>query len=853
MRHALAVLSALTLAVPSAAGQPPQPASTEAINLGLRGVYFVENQGQWSDASVHYGFKTRGLDIAFRESSFTMHLARESGSTSRAREEAGLDERRAATLLSPEIAPDARSCDDLNPAYEHLTLTVTFPGSNDVIPEAARPQSAKFNYYIGDDESKWASNVPSFGEVIYPNLYDGVDLHITGAPDASGVLKYEFHVASGADWSQIQIAYDGIDSLCIDDTGDLRINTTFGTLTDAAPLVWQEGSTSRDCKGAVLDDGDPTPLPDGSTRSRSADGRGSSDHRDPVPAHFELVDGAKYRIALDVPVDPTRELIIDPDVEWMVYLGGSGYEHGSVLAVNSTGKTLVSGTTSSQDYVGRTNSYFGGSCDVFVVSVAQSGSVEWMTYLGGTVWDTCEAIAIDSDDTIVVAGTTASTDFSGRINSYLGAWDSYLARLSSEGALLWMRYLGGTEDDEATGLAIGSAGEIMVIGGTSSTRVLGRLNSFHGGYRDACLYRLDADGATDWMVYLGGSDSDGAKQVVLDGAGNALIAGYTRSSNFEGQVNAFHGGTWWGDAFCTLVDAQGSIQWVRYIGGSGEDAAFAMAIGASGDLAIVGRTDSPDFEQARNSYLGGEADGFLVKASSIGEPVWMRYVGGTGTEFAEDVVISPSNSYLVAGTTDSADFSARQNEARGGRDVFLMGVTQTSVVQGMIYIGGAANEGDGSEHPSTSIVLGNSAELVLSSTTTSSDFDGRLNEFLGGDEDAVLLVVSDADAWGPTLSVTSTCPSGGPIHIEWSGATPDAPAALIYARNTGSFVIPNSQPCRGTTLGLGTNQIQLVTVLNSDPNGSRTLNSNAGPGACGGYLQLLDLTTCATSNVERIE
>ncbi len=102
---------------------------------------------------------------------------------------------------------------------------------------------------------------------------------------------------------------------------------------------------------------------------------------------------------------------------------------------------------------------------------------------------------------------------------------------------------------------------------------------------------------------------------------------------------------------------------------------------------------------------------------------------------------------------------------------------------------------------------------------------------------------------GPVLTVNATCPSGGPIMISWSGATPRSTIALIYARNTGSFRIPSNYACAGTVLGLGSNQVQLAYQGASGTNGSKTLNSNAGPGVCGGYFQLLDVATCSTSNV----
>ena len=106
---------------------------------------------------------------------------------------------------------------------------------------------------------------------------------------------------------------------------------------------------------------------------------------------------------------------------------------------------------------------------------------------------------------------------------------------------------------------------------------------------------------------------------------------------------------------------------------------------------------------------------------------------------------------------------------------------------------------------------------------------------------------------GPQLSVIASCPSGGPIQVSWTGATRGGEIALIFAHNTGSFHIPNGNSCAGTELGLGANQIQLAYRGSAGANGSRIVNSTTGPGACGGYLQLLDVPTCGTSNLSRVE
>ncbi len=136
-------------------------------------------------------------------------------------------------------------------------------------------------------------------------------------------------------------------------------------------------------------------------------------------------------------------------------------------------------------------------------------------------------------------------------------------------------------------------------------------------------------------------------------------------------------------------------------------------------------------------------------------------------------------------------------------------------------------------------------------------YDGRAGEcilFGGADNSSASL----GDTWALRcqdieLLADGTCPRGGPIRIEWSGATPSGQVALIFATCEGNFIVPPRNPCQGTQLGLGACQIRVAWIGRSDGTGSRVLNSTAGNGACGKFLQLLDLSTCDTSNVAQIE
>ena len=152
----LALASATTFA---SALEIARPDEQEVLPLALRGVHFVPNHGQWADADIHFALRTRGLDVAFRESAFTMHLSRQTGSERRDREDALAPSLDALLLGGGDLLGD-------RPEYEHLTLTVSFPGSNNVVPEGGKLQTAKFNYFVGGEERGVASVRPSFGAVV---------------------------------------------------------------------------------------------------------------------------------------------------------------------------------------------------------------------------------------------------------------------------------------------------------------------------------------------------------------------------------------------------------------------------------------------------------------------------------------------------------------------------------------------------------------------------------------------------------------------------------------------------------------------------------------------------------------
>ena len=238
----------------------------------------------------------------------------------------------------------------------------------------------------------------------------------------------------------------------------------------------------------------------------------------------------------------------------MTYLGGSSWEASSGgVSVDAVGSVLVGGRTGSIDFFGANNTYNGGSCDSYVVKVSTSGTLQWATYLGGRGWDDPDGIAIDAVGNTLIAGYTESADFSRANNQRFIGQDAFVAKVSVDGHPLWATYVGGNNGDWARSIAVDAEGNALVAGGTYSTNFSGANNSYKRE-EDAFVARVSHSGTLQWATYLGGSGRDAVYGIAVDTQGNALVTGSTYSADFSGANNEYKGS---GDAFVAKITGAG--------------------------------------------------------------------------------------------------------------------------------------------------------------------------------------------------------------------------------------------------------------------------------------------------------
>jgi hypothetical protein len=325
-------------------------------------------------------------------------------------------------------------------------------------------------------------------------------------------------------------------------------------------------------------------------------------------------------------IDPSGSALV-----YSTYLGGSGNDQGNGIAVDTAGNAYVTGLTSSTDFPttpGAFQAVCHGNCEVaFVAKLNLSGSaLVYSTYLGGSGGiDSGSGIAVDSaGNAYVIGGTTDSTDFP-TMNPlqpvYGGNGDAFVAKLNPTGsALVYSTYLGGSGQDNGTGIAVDSAGNAYVTGYTSSTNfpTMNPLQPTYGGHGDAFVSKIDPSGsALGYSTYLGGSGDDYGYGIAVDGGGNAYVTGYTSSTNFPtmNPLQPTYGGGEY-DAFVVKINPSGSaLVYSTYLGGTEAEVGYGIAVDSGGNAYVTGATDSTDFPTMNplQPANAGSLDAFVAK------------------------------------------------------------------------------------------------------------------------------------------------------------------------------------------------------------------------------------------------
>jgi len=568
---------------------------------------FIENKGQW-DSKVLFKSKFDGGNLWVEQHKMMFHLQNFSTVHD-------------AHVSKKEIKK--------NPEIPQTLVHLNFVGSNEVHEIVkSSPTKNYYNYYIGNDKKKWASNVKGYGEAILKDLYHGIDLKIIEELEE---LKYEFHVHPRINPNQILLKYAGQDKLFVNRKGDLVVKTQLGEIIEQKPYAYQIiNGRIKEVKCQFIVELDEV--------------------------HFEI---GKY--------NENIELIIDPVLVFATYSGsitdnfgmtatygndGTAYSGGMVYG-NSYPTPDPNAYNTSSNFTVPTNATY-GITDAFISKYSSDGSTMlWTTFIGGgdgtQGTETAQSMICDKFNNIYLYGTTSSLDFpiqggyqpsfgggvSGTNFLFNGVYftdngtDIFVAKISENGQnLLGSTYVGGSSNDGVNYKPLSLP------------------------YNNISLY--------DSLTANYGDQFRG--EIMLDSIGNCIVASCTRSTDFP-VLNAFQsssGGSQDGVVFKLSADLS-AMQWSSYFGGSTLDACYSVKIDSSYNVVIAGGTSSMDLPNTSGgwqpSYNGGRADGFVLKVTGDGSAVInASYIGTANYDQAFFLEIDRADNVYLVGQSNGGAF-----------------------------------------------------------------------------------------------------------------------------------------------------------------------------------------------------
>ena len=487
--------------------------------------------------------------------------------------------------------------------------------------EGLEPLPGKVNYLIGADAKRWVHDVATFRRVLYREVYAGVDVAWYGS---EGQIEYDLVVHPGADTSHIALRFEGTRKLALEPGGDLRVETADGPLTLRLPVVYQEAGAAR-------------------TR---------------VEGHYVLRADNEVGFAL-ADYDKSRPLVIDPTLVYATYFGIDN-PTVTAIAVDSLGNVYVAGYASVGEVpvgAGLQQANRGGP-DAYVFKFDPTGkTLLYSTWVGGSNVDYLYGIAVDADGALVGVGQTGSADFPlvSPAQTTFNYREAFAFKLNVAGdSLVYSTYLGGASTS-GRAVALDASGNAYLTGaGPDFPTTSGALNN--------CCTFVAKLSNTGSEVYAASFGADTGRAIAVDAQGAAYIAGYSTQASFPNNPSGVcTTNTGSRGAYAAKLSADGSkLVWATFLGGSGYDAAYAIAVANDGVAYFGGETTSTDLPVTtgtlRTAY-GGDQDGFVASVTADGTQFgFLTYLGGSREDAVASLAVDSNGQLVVAGTTSSRDF-----------------------------------------------------------------------------------------------------------------------------------------------------------------------------------------------------
>lgn len=619
------------------------------------GLKFIENKNQWNE-DLLYRAKINGGYLSLNKNGLAFHFINYQQINEHHRQ------RQFARYAENGEVSVEETCID------NWYTTLSFLGTNTVTPVATGKSSEYYNYFLGSDTKRWASEAYAYENILYPEIYTGIDLRIySSGPHA----KYDWIVKAGQDPCAIQWQYKGFDSLYLQ-AGSVYAKTTIADVIERKPYAYQD----------------------------------KHGYRFEIPVTFVLENGV-LQYAFPEGYDSCYDLVIDPLLIFSTYSGATADNWGSTATPGERGTLYSSGvvrdaysSNTGQPLSGKLSKTEGsfqtinaGGYDIAIFKYDSTGrQLLFATYLGGSSSDSPHSLLVNNDDELLVLGTTSSPNFPTSTNAfkknfqggnpvtpttigYPSGSDIILSRIRADGKqLLSSTYIGGPDndglnvrngplvknygDDQRGDIIVDEFNNIYVASVTSSPLFSFKnsfQNTYQGGISDAIVFKMNADlSVLEWSASIGGSSADAAYSIKFDADKNLVVAGGTNSTNFPTTSSAYQkniGGDI--DGWIAKLDNTGTnLLQSTYTGTSAYDQVYFVDLDLDDNIYVYGQTTG-NFPVTAGVFKVSNSGQFIQKFNSDLSSLAYSTVFGSGTPIPNisptAFLVNDCNNIYVAG------------------------------------------------------------------------------------------------------------------------------------------------------------------------------------------------------------
>jgi hypothetical protein len=376
--------------------------------------------------------------------------------------------------------------------------------------------------------------------------------------------------------------------------------------------------------------------------------------------------------------------------KWAQSAGGTNYDWANGVAVDNDGNAIITGYFKGTATFGVTNLTSAGSLDIFVAKLDKDGAWQWAVSAGGSSYDWGEGVAVDSSGNVYLTGLFCGSAWFGNILLISeGSDDVFVAKLNSNGEWQWVVRAGGTNSELGNGVAVDNNGNVIITGRFRESVSFGPFTLTSVGECDVFVAKLNCNGDWLWAVSAGGSSYDNGIGVALDASGGIYIIGYFEGIATFGSTMLTSEGDW--DVFVAKLNSDGVWQWAKSAGGSGYDEGRDIAVDSSGNVIITGNFHvSASFGPFTLTSVAESSDVFVAKLNCNGDWLWAVSAGGSSYDNGIGVALDASGGIYIIGYFEGiATFGSTMLTSEGDWDVFVAKLNSDGVWQWAKSAGGS--------------------------------------------------------------------------------------------------------------------------------------------------------------------